>query len=50
MDVQNFLNICKFFHHVKGKRQNTRLYQPLLVLESSWDVVSMDFVLGLPRT
>jgi hypothetical protein len=49
-DVNKFVNRCRICQHAKGKRQNTRLYQPLLVPERSWDMVSMDFVLGLPRT
>jgi hypothetical protein len=49
-DVKKFVNKCRIFQHTKGKRQNTGLYQPFPVPERSWDAVSMDFVLGLPRT
>jgi hypothetical protein len=49
-DVKKFMDRCKIFQHMKKKRQNIGLYQPLPILERTWDVVSMDFILGLPRT
>jgi hypothetical protein len=49
-NVKRFVNRCRICQHVKGKRHNTGLYQPFLVPERPWDVVSMDFVLELPRT
>jgi hypothetical protein len=48
--VIKFVNICRICQHAKGKRQNTGLYQPFPVLERPWDAISMDFVLGMPRT
>jgi hypothetical protein len=49
-DVKKFLDRCRICQQTKGKRKNTGLYQPLPILERLWDAVSMDFVLGLPRT
>jgi hypothetical protein len=49
-DVRNFLGRCKFCQRVKGRHQNTSSYHPLLIPKRPWDDVSMDFVLGLPRT
>ena len=34
----------------KAKKQNTDLYTPLLVPHEPWKDVSMDFVIGSPRT
>jgi hypothetical protein len=49
-DVKIFVDRCRICQHTKGKRQNTGLYQPLPIPERPWDAVSMDFILGLPRT
>jgi hypothetical protein len=49
-DVKNLVDRCRICQHSKGKRHNTGLYQPLPILERSWDAVSMDFILGLPMT
>ena len=49
-DVKKFVDRCRICQHTKGKRKNTGLYQPLPIPERLWDTVSMDFILGLPRT
>jgi hypothetical protein len=49
-NVKKFVGRCMICQHTKGKRKNTGLYQPLPILERPWDAVSMDFILGLPRT
>jgi hypothetical protein len=48
--VIKLMNRCRTCQHAKAKRQNIGLYQPLPILERPWDAISMDFVLGLPRT
>jgi hypothetical protein len=49
-DVKRFIDICRICHHSKGRKQNVGLYQPLPIPERPWEAISMDFVLGLPRT
>jgi hypothetical protein len=49
-DVKKFVDRCRICQNTKGKRQNIGLYQPLPIPERPWDAVSMDFILGLPRT
>ena len=49
-DVKKFVETCTFSQKSKGVRTNQGLYQPLKIPKKLWDSVSMDFVLGLPRT
>jgi hypothetical protein len=49
-DVKTFVDRCRICQHSKGKRQNVDFYQPLPIPTRLWDAVSMDFILGMPRT
>jgi hypothetical protein len=42
--------MCKIFQYSKGRKKNAGFYKPLTIPERSWDAISMDFVLGFPRT
>ena len=49
-DVAKIVSQCLVCQTAKGKKNNTGLYTPLPVPHSPWKDISMDFVLGLPKT
>ena len=49
-DVARIVAQCRTCQLAKAKKQNTSLYTPLLVPHEPWKDVSMNFVIGLPRT
>jgi hypothetical protein len=49
-DMKKFVNKYRIFQYAKGRRRSTGLYQSFPIPERPWDAISMDFVLGLPRT
>ena len=50
-DVAQFFSKCLTCQQVKVEHQKSaRLLQPLPIAKWKWDHVTMDFVIGLPRT
>ena len=50
-DIAEYVAQCDTYRWVKSKHQQpTRLLQPLHILVWKWDEISMDFIVGLPKT
>ena len=49
-DVRKFVDSCIICQKAKGHTSNAGLYTPLPIPCKPWDSISMDFVLGLPKT
>ncbi|CAA7034520.1 unnamed protein product [Microthlaspi erraticum] len=49
-DVERYVSRCVVCQAAKGHASNAGLYLPLPIPTQPWTDISMDFVLGLPRT
>jgi hypothetical protein len=49
-DVVDYIALCMECHKVKVEhRHPAGLLQPLSIPEKKWEVITMDFIIGLPR-
>ncbi|WVZ52825.1 LOW QUALITY PROTEIN: hypothetical protein U9M48_003845, partial [Paspalum notatum var. saurae] len=49
--VAEYVAVCDTCQHVKAEHQRpASLFQPLKIPEWKWEEISMDFILGLPRS
>ena len=49
-NVKKYVEKCRICQYAKGRSENARLSQPFPIPSRPWDVVSIKFVLGFPRT
>ncbi|GJR29277.1 transposon ty3-I gag-pol polyprotein [Tanacetum coccineum] len=49
-DVEHYVLRCLLFHQAKSHSSPYGLYMPSLVPVALWEEISLDFVIGLPRT
>jgi hypothetical protein len=49
-DVEHYVSRCTTCNKAKSRLNPHGLYMPLSVPSVPWEDISMDFVLGLPRT
>ena len=48
--VRRYVKRCAVFHIAKSHKQNSGPYTPLPIPNAPWVDVSLDFVVGLPKT
>ena len=49
-DINNFVKRCHICQRAKGSSSNVGLYTPLPIPKNMWEDLSIDFVVGLPKT
>ena len=50
-DIGDYLAKCLEFQHVKEENQHpVGILQPLPITEWKWETISMDFIIGLPKS